>query len=110
MADREAAGPAENSVAYEGRRFHILSGSNPLKGEFRTWSEVSMACRVVFRTDGGFLLGLGPADMQVGDEVWVLKGADTPVILQPSATRSRHCSFLGEAFIYGMMHGQALRH
>ncbi|KAK4161787.1 heterokaryon incompatibility protein-domain-containing protein [Cladorrhinum sp. PSN259] len=108
LADEEGADP--HSAAYERRRFDDNGGSNPLNGEFRRRSEVSLSCRVVFRTDGGLLLGLGPADMQIDDEVWVLAGADTPAILRPSTTKRRQYSFLGPAFVYGMMHGQAVKH
>ena len=104
---QEATEGPENSVVTGGRRYNFFSESNPPNGKFWRQSELSMACRVVFRTEGGLFLGLGPADMRAGDEVWVLAGADTPVILRPLAMQ-RH-SFVGEAFVYGMMHGQALK-
>ncbi|KAK4184540.1 heterokaryon incompatibility protein-domain-containing protein [Podospora australis] len=102
----EASWASSTSNVATRRRFDFSSGSNPLNGEFRRQSEFSMACRVVFRTDGHQLLGLGPADMCVGDEVWVLAGADTPVILRPTSLQRR--KLLGESFVYGMMHGEAL--
>jgi len=52
------------------------------------------------------LLGVGPINAMVGDEVWVLAGARTPVVLRPSAS-GRH-QLLGEAYVHGAMHGQAL--
>lgn len=73
--------------------------------EFQRQAEISMSCRRAFRVDGGLLLGLGPADMDVGDQVWVLSGADTPAILRPSPSGCHR--LMGEALVYGMMHGQA---
>jgi hypothetical protein len=104
----EAGGNSESwGEAGTRHQYHFFGGSNPLNGEFRRRSQSTLASRVIFWTDGEHLLGLGPADIRVGDQVWVLTGADTPVILRPSAGQ-RHI-FLGESFVYGMMHGQALR-
>jgi len=96
-----------NQVAVSGYAAH--SSADPLMtacAQFKRQSELSLSCRVVFRTSGGLLLGTGPANTQPGDEVWVLSGADTPVILRPSSSSHR---FLGDAYVYGMMNGQALK-
>jgi len=84
----------------------LSNGANPMSGGFERQSQRSMSCRVLFCTDGGLLLGLGPAEMRAGDELWVLSGAKTPSILRPTA--SGRYRFLGETFVYGMMYGQAL--
>ncbi|KAK5659430.1 hypothetical protein OQA88_631 [Cercophora sp. LCS_1] len=84
----------------------LRGGANHMNGEFRRQSQRSMASRTVFCTDDGMQLGLGPTGMQAGDELWVLSGAKTPSILRP--TETGRYRFLGAAFVYGLMHGQAL--
>ncbi|KAK5652629.1 hypothetical protein OQA88_10222 [Cercophora sp. LCS_1] len=69
----------------------------------------SLKDRVVFcwsDASSGTFLGLGPADAREGDEIWALGGAKTPVVLR-RAGRGRF-EFLGEAYVHGMMHGEAL--
>ncbi len=61
--------------------------------------------RIVFRVDTA-LLGVGPIHCEVGDQVWVLAGAKTPVVLRPSG--SGCYQLLGEAYVHGVMEGQAL--
>ncbi|KZM19394.1 hypothetical protein ST47_g9454 [Ascochyta rabiei] len=58
-------------------------------------------------------VGLGPKETQVGDMLVVLKGADTPFILRrivdPSDTGDGiHCTLKGEAYVHGLMHGEAI--
>jgi hypothetical protein len=71
--------------------------------QFRTESNVAFGRRRVMRTDCG-LLGLGPTHMCEGDQVWVLAGANTPVVLR--ALDNGHHEFLGEAYVHGIMHGE----
>jgi len=62
----------EKAVAGDTARqkfYGYFIGANLLNGEFRRQSELCLVCRAVFRTQGGLLLGLGPADMCAGDEV-----------------------------------------
>ncbi|KAK3386035.1 heterokaryon incompatibility protein-domain-containing protein [Podospora didyma] len=75
--------------------------------------------KTVFRTEGDLLLSLSPADMHTGDEVWVLSGSDTPVVLRLSSPpihhtwrqqqRQRH-RLVVQAFVYGMVHGESRIH
>jgi len=62
--------------------------------------------RRLFRTDTG-LLGLGPIDMEVGDGVWILAGGGTPFVLR-GASRDATYQLLGEAYVHGIMHGEAV--
>lgn len=58
--------------------------------------------RRVFITNKG-LLGLGPSHQRRGDEVWILAGGSTPVLLR------RHGSameLLGESYVHRLMHGE----
>lgn len=50
--------------------------------------------------------GLGPPSTRCGDEVFLFHGGGVPFILHPSDTRAGYFRLLGEAYIYGMMHGE----
>ncbi|KAJ8112922.1 hypothetical protein OPT61_g4827 [Boeremia exigua] len=57
-------------------------------------------------------IGWGPMETQVGDMVTVLKGAEMPLILRRTASPSQNeqeidCTLVGEAYVHGLMHGQA---
>lgn len=56
-------------------------------------------------TDQG-QLGLCPRTAAVGDEVWVVAGGDTPLLLRPAGNSEFH--FVGEAYVHGIMHGEAV--
>jgi len=89
----------------------IYNGPGPY-GNYRGAANYVMRDRRVFRTDTG-LLGVGPEDLKLGDEVWVLAGMSTPAIIRrgkgtstgPGETRSE---FLGAAYVHGIMHGEAV--
>ncbi|KAM7205953.1 hypothetical protein V8F33_000783 [Rhypophila sp. PSN 637] len=79
-------------------------------GDFYSQVQLSVADRAVFVTAGGETLGLGPGDARPDDQVWVLDGANTPVVLHQHSRGMgavRYYEFLGEAYVHGMMHGEA---
>jgi hypothetical protein len=59
------------------------------------------------RTTKGYL-GLAPGDVHIGDELVVFKGAAVPFILRKMGSNDTH-KLIGEAYIYGIMHGEALK-
>jgi hypothetical protein len=59
-----------------------------------------------FLTLSGFV-GLGPAHLEKGDEVYIFFGADVPHIVRQEED-NKH-SLVGEAFVHGIMYGEALR-
>jgi hypothetical protein len=61
--------------------------------------------RRVFKTHGGYM-GTGPRSLRAGDEVWVLHKAGLPFVLRPQPNGNYR--LIGEAFVYGVMHGEAL--
>ncbi|KAK3328228.1 heterokaryon incompatibility protein-domain-containing protein [Cercophora scortea] len=64
--------------------------------------------RRVFRTEGGYL-GTGPRSLKAGDEVWVLAGANVPMVLRRPAqgtTTERRRRLVGEAYVHGFMHSK----
>lgn len=60
----------------------------------------------LFRTEHG-LLGLGPLSLQEGDEVWVLPGATVPIVLRKTSKINRY-RVVGDSYVHGLMHGEAL--
>lgn len=94
----------------------------------------TLGSRRVFVTGSG-LLGLGPLSAEVGDEIWVLEGGKTPLVLRrregennrrgegeedaeggakqkaedaSDSERLRRYEFIGPAYVHGVMHGEAL--
>jgi hypothetical protein len=53
-------------------------------------------------------LGLASATLEVGDEVWVLAGGDVPLILRPVGTLGNEFRLIGEAYVHGVMQGEAV--
>ena len=56
------------------------------------------------------LFGLGPPDTETGDLVCILFGCSVPCILRPLESKmgTKYFQFVGEAYIYGKMDGEAI--
>ena len=78
-----------------------LEGMMAWRREFN----VASGRRRLLRMSSGFL-GLGPTNMVVGDEVWILAGAKMPFVLR-SLENGRY-KLLGQAYVHGIMHGEAV--
>jgi ankyrin repeat protein len=64
--------------------------------------------RRLFRTAKGYL-GLAPRSTQPGDQVWLLAGARVPFILRRGEDDgSDTYRFIGETYLHGVMHGEAV--
>ena len=50
--------------------------------------------------------GLVPDDAEIGDVLCILYGCDLPVLLRP--VRDGRYKFMGEAYVHGLMHGEAM--
>ena len=72
---------------------------------FYPYMNITLRMRL-FRTDGS-LLGMGPRSISDGDEAWVLQGSRVPFILRSSQDTGRY-QLLGQGYVHGMMHGEAL--
>ena len=62
------------------------------------------AGRTLFLTTEG-IPGLGTLAMRAGDEIWMLAGASTPMILRPAANAGGY-QFVCDCFILDHMHGE----
>lgn len=61
--------------------------------------------RKVFVTEVGHV-GICAESIELGDEVWILAGAETPFVLKP--LKNGNYQVTGEAYVYGIMHGEAV--
>jgi hypothetical protein len=64
-----------------------------------------MSGRSLRRTENGFV-GLVPADARIGNDIGILLGGRTPYILRIS---SGSTSFVGEAYVPGLVKGEGMR-
>lgn len=61
--------------------------------------------RCLFSTANG-RIGLGPKEVRVGDQICVIQNAWTPFVIPPG--QGKGCSgFIGEAYVDGLMYGEA---
>lgn len=69
---------------------------------------VRMKCRhrTFFSTSGG-RIGIGPSQTKSGDLVYIIRNTLTPFILRPMEGKPGHFQFLGEAYVHGLMYGEA---
>lgn len=62
---------------------------------------------IIFRrfvqTQLGYM-GLASGNVQVGDQVWLLKGSKVPVVLR-STGHSNNWTLIGDAYVHGIMYG-----
>ncbi|KAF4338665.1 heterokaryon incompatibility [Fusarium beomiforme] len=70
--------------------------------------------QVFFITACGYI-GIGPPNLQIGDEIWVLSGGDVPFVLRRHIGRNTsiafeidHRSFIGDAYVHGIMQGEVI--
>lgn len=72
--------------------------------------------RLLISEDG--YVGLGPPNMQIGDEIWVLGGGNVPMVSQPRKYRTEAPSgaekgdgyhFAGDAWVFGIMYGEVVQ-
>ncbi|CZR44011.1 uncharacterized protein FPRO_13819 [Fusarium proliferatum ET1] len=60
-----------------------------------------------FITEKGYL-GTGPCCLEAGDSVCILFGGDMPYIVRPNSPSSDKYLFLGNAYVHGIMDGEAI--
>ncbi|EEU35878.1 uncharacterized protein NECHADRAFT_34976 [Fusarium vanettenii 77-13-4] len=70
---------------------------------------IYQACahRRLLVTSRGYL-GLAPWNARVGDAIFVLKGGKTPFLLREHEAPGQEHRLVGEAFVYGIMAGEAV--
>ena len=67
-------------------------------------SDAATSARSTFATRYGFV-GLGPPNIQNGDSVVILFGADVPFILRQEGD---HYKLVGDCYVHGIMQGELI--
>jgi hypothetical protein len=73
--------------------------------EFKEALGFGMVLKRLFQMES-HLLGRGPKSVDVGDQIWILAGANVPFVLRPMA--NGRFQVIGEAYVHGIMHGEVL--
>ncbi|KAK0377566.1 hypothetical protein CLIM01_05045 [Colletotrichum limetticola] len=112
IADREFAFNWETERA-SGKMFTsyqaLRQGKHSEGMKYMSVALAKLVGKCPFVTDGGYL-GLAPMSASVGDDVWIIIGADAPFITSTrSSTCTRHSQIVGEAYVHGMMDGELLQ-
>jgi hypothetical protein len=63
--------------------------------------------RSFYQTDNG-RMGLAPLTAQAGDQVVILLGGRSAFVLRPASGTSTRYQMVGEAYVHGLMYGEAL--
>ena len=68
--------------------------------------------RAFFVSNTGFI-GFLPSNAREGDEIYVFKGARVPFVVRRIVGRNfalpgKYFTFIGECFVYGIMHGEVM--
>ncbi|KAH8686364.1 hypothetical protein BGZ61DRAFT_454377 [Ilyonectria robusta] len=71
---------------------------------FKAAIGMKLDSRRLFVTEDG-RIGVGPQSLLETDEIWALDGADVPMIIRKGESESFR--FIGEAFVFGIMHGES---
>lgn len=64
--------------------------------------------RAFFVTEKGYY-GLGPSTVRRGDSVMVLPGTQVPYLFRPHMVLENSWVLIGETYVHGIMHGEALQ-
>ncbi|KAF5720992.1 het-6OR heterokaryon incompatibility (het-6OR allele) [Fusarium mundagurra] len=72
-----------------------------------TWNIAHIHGKRFFITEKGYI-GTGPCCLEPGDSVCILFGGDTPYIVRTSSPSSDEYLFLGNAYVHGIMEGEAI--
>jgi hypothetical protein len=64
--------------------------------------------RRIFVTKKGYF-GIGPAELEEGDEIYILAGGKLPLVLRPlPKSRLRAFELVGDCYVHGIMDGEAV--
>lgn len=95
-----------------------LVPADPNDGDPDDWAREMLRDQAIFITEGG-RFGLGPANAQEGQQLWIVGGCRLPVILDAARpphykgndwdeAGRRNFTWVSDCFVYGMMKGEAV--
>ncbi|KAE9362995.1 hypothetical protein N431DRAFT_299754, partial [Stipitochalara longipes BDJ] len=85
--------------------FTFIAGIQYIRDSFEARISEVKACRRMFTTEKGYI-GMGTYSIQTGDQIWILKGANVPMVRRK--WERENFILVGEAYVHGVMHGEAL--
>jgi hypothetical protein len=74
---------------------------------FDAFIRVSTKMRKFFVSKDEGWLGLAPMDAELGDRIALLEGGNVPYILRPKIGKETEYELIGDAYVHGIMDGQA---
>jgi len=80
--------------------------SNPSNQSFHVAYMVALRGRRLYTTSAGHI-AVGPRSLRQGDEVWLIKGVKTPLVLRRGSDAGTH-TLVGESYVHGCMYGEAM--
>jgi hypothetical protein len=75
--------------------------------DHRIMSEMTRIRRKVLLTSRGFF-GVAPQSAEIGDQLYLLPGAEFPILLRRYPQEEVEYEFIGECYIHGLMNGQGM--
>jgi hypothetical protein len=113
LMEEYPVGRAENAYQFEFYKFLKYGEKSPIY--------VSLYDMVVnqafFITVNGYI-GIGPPNIQIDDEVWILFGSRVPFVLRPdgnelcgprNVSKADQRFFIGDSYVHGIMDGEAVK-
>ncbi|KAH6669233.1 heterokaryon incompatibility protein-domain-containing protein [Halenospora varia] len=85
-------------------KFWDIDNSESTEWAHEVWTSQMSTNRRLFVTDNGYI-GLGPVKMRKGDQICILYGCSVPIVLRKA---SGGVTLVGEAYLHGLMDGEAL--
>lgn len=109
--DAEELGSKLDKARYDGNAWlttltSIYNELGSLRSDWIAMYDTIAGGRSIFRTEKGYI-GLGSDWMEFGDSVCFLEHGKVPFILKREQNADRY-RFVGEAYLHGFMHGQAI--
>ena len=95
--------------AYSAMRRELMVGhlESQIARDYRESFMIASSGRRFFATDRGYI-GLGPPEMQKGDQVYILSGGNVPYLLRPIfGPRPQTFELVGDCYLHGIMYGEA---
>ncbi|KAJ4244563.1 hypothetical protein NW762_014418 [Fusarium torreyae] len=99
-------GPIEEALTYDQKAEWIESTRNKGKTYFSLMRSTLFFRRPILTDEGH--LGCSCESVQIGDEVWIISGCPTPLVLRKSDTGDGCYILIGETYVHGLMNGEAV--
>ncbi|CAJ0553030.1 Ff.00g115420.m01.CDS01 [Fusarium sp. VM40] len=97
-------GSPEETLTYDQRAEWIESVRDKGKNYFSLMGSTLFFRRPILTNEGH--LGCSCESAQVGDEVWIISGCPTPLVLRKSNAGDGGYTLIGETYVHGVMNGE----